>query len=115
MNEPYFYKNKKIGVIDSEKRFINFKRQGTKEKKYLDGHIFLKYNSLGIEESVLDDLKSKNVKEIFIVFRKEDNTEELFKTSMGDWYLGLIWNDKNYGKQRHLTLERLRHITKGKE
>lgn len=103
MGEEYYYKGKKIGVIDSQHRLIAFKNYKM---------VFRQFNSLGFEETILSDLKNKGIKKILIIFKKEDKTEELFTTNIIDWKFGRVWKDANYEVQRHISIPDLREITK---
>jgi hypothetical protein len=112
MGKDYTYKDRKIGVInESGTRFTAFKKTNTKDPEH--DCVFRKYNSLGFEEAIIDELIALGIKEIIIILKNEqDMTEELFITLPYDWKIGAkVYKDVVFGVQKHIPIEDLRDMT----
>lgn len=102
MGEKYKYHDFSGIISDNGDRITIFKK---------DKHVYRNLKSFGIPDKVLTELITKGLKEVVIIWHKDDNTEEFFKTLIGNWKLGKIVEHTGYEVQRHIPISELRKIT----
>lgn len=55
-------------------------------------HVLNVYRGFGCAEERLKRMRLKGVQDCLIFFHPDDKTTELYKTTIGNWLRGLIWN-----------------------
>jgi len=122
LGEKYKYKDFSGVISDNGERITIFKKEVKNEDgKVIKTHVYKNLRSFGIPNGALNELITKGIQEVVIIFRSEmrnedkelvDATEELFKTDIVNWKFGRIVEHTGYEVQRHLTISNLRKITK---
>lgn len=103
MGEKYICGKFSGTISDDGKRLTIFKK---------DEHIYNNFNSFGLPEKAVSELLIMNIKEIVIIWHKNDDTEEMFKTVPSDWMFGRVVQHGEFEVQKHLDLDTLRRLTK---
>lgn len=61
-------------------------------------HYFRKFNGFGISKRILDELNSRGIYRIIIIYKNEDSSEILLKSDVMQWlFNGIEWVDTSEG------------------